>query len=387
MSSVQPTLSTVLDLKPTFGWVFIGTMFSGVFYGVTVVQTLFYTYPNDINFLKFLVAGLWILDTLSLILISHGTYTWLVIDYANPLALNDIFCPSQYVLFPILKPTPATADLISRPYSRLFPLAQDFVSHFRGLVQAINAYHRTRHQPLPSWGAQAMSLLFSRTGSFTSYDRLTTTGGFAVFNLKLRVGVTDSHISERTLIRNLLSKANTQDRTNKMISTLMVYLITNNLLTSLIATSELIVFFAAPRTLVFEALNVIMSKENELLTLLSSGSLYQHISISFRLNARQSIRGRGIISTQGPTVKNTGPVAVNLGPMSGTNGEELDFEAADPMATTVGAGRDSAGSSAAASRSGESHDRTAIYTTKSYLVRCVAGVRASEALRGSLYPP
>ncbi|KAH7909762.1 hypothetical protein BJ138DRAFT_1114709 [Hygrophoropsis aurantiaca] len=81
-----------IDIVPTIGMDLIGIIFAAVFYGITCLQAIFYyrTYPKDKLVLKLLVIILWALDTLSLALFSHGVYTYLVLDFADPLSLEDI---------------------------------------------------------------------------------------------------------------------------------------------------------------------------------------------------------------------------------------------------------------------------------------------------------
>jgi len=78
-----------LDLTPTMGALFIGVLIAAVFHGITTLQTIFYysTYPDDKRWIKVMVAAIWVLDTVSLVLFSHAIYSYVILDYANPLAL------------------------------------------------------------------------------------------------------------------------------------------------------------------------------------------------------------------------------------------------------------------------------------------------------------
>jgi len=163
---------------------------------------------------------------------------------------------------------------------------------------------------------------------------LTTPGGFAAVNLKLRApailagvfsAVLDGVIAA-TLVTLLYLHgrgAPKMKRTDRMISTLTIYLITNNLLTSCFTITGAIVFFASPKTLVYEAINVIVSKA------------YTNTFLS-QLNVRESIRGKGAIATQvGPSVKNTKLDGFNYGPSRYRTEDISAFEAADPRAIQV----------------------------------------------------
>jgi hypothetical protein len=306
MSSLQPTLPAVLDLKPTFGWLFIGVLFAGVFYGVTVVQTLFYfhTYPNDRFYLKGLVTGIWILDTLSLIMISHGTYTWLVIDFANPLGLNEVIW-----------------TIASEP------LCTVTISLWVHLFMAYRIYILNHKLVLLAIVIALVSFVPFGAGIYVVVLGLSTSKGFADLKVEIHPATIVATVFAASLdiviaatLVALLRMHGRQaylKRTDRMISHLTIYLITNNLLTSFITTAVLIAFFAAPKTLVYLGFTVVISKA------------YTNTFLS-QLNARQSIQGRGIISTPGSTVmRNMEPIAFGLGPISGSNAEELNFEAAD----------------------------------------------------------
>jgi len=118
-------------------------------------------------------------------------------------------------------------------------------------------------------------------------------------------------------------------RTDRMISTLTIYLITNNLLTSFITTAGVITFFASPRTLVYEAFNVVISKA------------YTNTFLS-QLNVRESIRGRGAIVTKSDAVIKTAKLdESNFGPSRyrTPTGELSTFEAVDPRAINISVSR------------------------------------------------
>ncbi|KAL0564935.1 hypothetical protein V5O48_017100 [Marasmius crinis-equi] len=91
MSSV-PSFSLPLPpgvtLHTTLGMTFVAIVLSSIFYGVTLLQTLIYfgMYTNDRISFKVLVMTLWALDTLSMALLAHAGYTYLVTFFANPVA-------------------------------------------------------------------------------------------------------------------------------------------------------------------------------------------------------------------------------------------------------------------------------------------------------------
>ncbi|KAH0828768.1 hypothetical protein J3R83DRAFT_3206 [Lanmaoa asiatica] len=105
-----------VNLSPTLGAALIGVVFAAIFLGITILQSTFYvsyqtlvfgpnltlstasrtsqyrTYSKDPVFLKLLVSVLLILDTLSVALLTHGIYTYLVTDFDNLMAVDSLVC-------------------------------------------------------------------------------------------------------------------------------------------------------------------------------------------------------------------------------------------------------------------------------------------------------
>jgi len=141
----------------------------------------------------------------------------------------------------------------------------------------------------------AVSLAAWGVGLTAVINSLTTTGGFSALNKKMHVlailgglfGSVNDIVIAVTLVTILLhgQQATKIKRTDRIISTLTIYLITNNMFTSFITASGAIAFFASPKTLVYEAINTIVSKA------------YTNTFLA-QLNVRESIRGRGAVVTQ-----------------------------------------------------------------------------------------
>ncbi|KAG1733046.1 uncharacterized protein EDB91DRAFT_1301101 [Suillus paluster] len=93
MSSSTQDLIPQIDLRSTFGALFIGVIVAAVLFGATNVQAFVYFQTHrdtGRTFYKLVVIWLWILDTLHLALIIHCVYYYLVINYANIGALTDV---------------------------------------------------------------------------------------------------------------------------------------------------------------------------------------------------------------------------------------------------------------------------------------------------------
>ncbi|KAI6163247.1 hypothetical protein EDD17DRAFT_1572162 [Pisolithus thermaeus] len=63
-----------------FGSFLIAGLTSAMLYGITTLQTYVYYmhYPEDAAIIKFLVAAIWILDTLHVSFMCHALYYYLV---------------------------------------------------------------------------------------------------------------------------------------------------------------------------------------------------------------------------------------------------------------------------------------------------------------------
>ncbi|KAF5367211.1 hypothetical protein D9757_012212 [Collybiopsis confluens] len=76
----------IAGVKESLATILIGFTLATILYGITVIQTYLYykSYPKDQIWLKLFVAALWILDTLTTILVAHSIYTYTVLDFGDP---------------------------------------------------------------------------------------------------------------------------------------------------------------------------------------------------------------------------------------------------------------------------------------------------------------
>ncbi|KAH7918843.1 hypothetical protein BV22DRAFT_895355 [Leucogyrophana mollusca] len=82
-----------IDLNETYGALFLGSTFAAMLFGLTNVQAFVYFQNHrgsGITFFKLVIYYLWILDAIHLAFAVHMTYYYLIINYANPLALPVI---------------------------------------------------------------------------------------------------------------------------------------------------------------------------------------------------------------------------------------------------------------------------------------------------------
>ncbi|KAI0674273.1 hypothetical protein C8Q78DRAFT_1075936 [Trametes maxima] len=107
--AASPMVHIALD--DTLGAAFLGNIAAASLYGITVLQTYIYygRNPNDRLYLKTLVFGLWVLDSLHLALVTHTVYLYAVTDFGNFLAIE---VPTWSVLTQIA--VTGVSDLIVR---------------------------------------------------------------------------------------------------------------------------------------------------------------------------------------------------------------------------------------------------------------------------------
>ncbi|KAI6158203.1 hypothetical protein BKA82DRAFT_2176431 [Pisolithus tinctorius] len=90
-----------MGIPDGFGSALIGGLISAMLYGITTLQTYVYYmhYAEDAPTTKFLVAAIWILDTIHISFICHMLYYYLITNYGVPTSLERIVWS-----FPVRKP-------------------------------------------------------------------------------------------------------------------------------------------------------------------------------------------------------------------------------------------------------------------------------------------
>ncbi|KIJ64010.1 hypothetical protein HYDPIDRAFT_28904 [Hydnomerulius pinastri MD-312] len=88
-TSVPGVSALPFNVDNTLGALLVGGLFAAAFWGVTSAQTFIYfqRFSNDRISLKLFVAFLWVLDTFDACLTSHILYYYLVSNFMNPLAI------------------------------------------------------------------------------------------------------------------------------------------------------------------------------------------------------------------------------------------------------------------------------------------------------------
>ncbi|KAI6006488.1 hypothetical protein F5J12DRAFT_94630 [Pisolithus orientalis] len=81
-----------MGIPAGFGATFIGGLISAMLYGITTLQTyVYYMHDSaDSSIIKFIVAAVWILDSLHVAFMCHALYYYLITNYGIPSSLEFV---------------------------------------------------------------------------------------------------------------------------------------------------------------------------------------------------------------------------------------------------------------------------------------------------------
>ncbi|PIL32420.1 hypothetical protein GSI_05122 [Ganoderma sinense ZZ0214-1] len=258
---------TTIALNDTLGASFIGHTVATVLYGITTLQTfLYYRYNmKDPLILRVSVAGLWILDSLHVGLITGAMYWYCITNFSNLVAI-------QRPIWPI-----TTMIIVSN-------LSNSII---RGIF--CHRLYLLGHRSLwlPAIIGVLSVFIFVDAGYFSiklfsidSFEQITEFSWGLYAGLSVEAAV-DLVVAIAQVI--LLRKFETGIRsTDSSIRVLMQYSINTGLLTSFCAIGAVVSFAAAPRKFIYFAFYFVL------------GKMYVN-SLLATLNARGSILG-----TRGP---------------------------------------------------------------------------------------
>ncbi|RDB18331.1 hypothetical protein Hypma_000516 [Hypsizygus marmoreus] len=257
-----------LVIDDTFGASFIGVLITAMLYGITTLQTYFFFiyYPKDRVENKLLVATIWILDTTHMIFASMCMYYYLITNYANPPALAF----GHWSLWISVIMNVTIAFLVKCFFTiRIFRLSSHKVRWWLSLLIGLLVLAHF------CFGIETVVFLFIKK----ELKKLPEITLFAAMPFALFAVLSDIFIAAALCI--LLHGSRTGfRRTNTLVNNLMVYAINRCVLTSVVATAEVITFAASPHSLWFLAIDFVVGK-------LYANSLLAH------LNSRNSLRSAG----------------------------------------------------------------------------------------------
>ncbi|KAJ7696076.1 hypothetical protein B0H17DRAFT_417550 [Mycena rosella] len=269
----------MVSLQSTFGSAFIGLVVSAILYGVTILQTYLYyrNYPEDSKILKWMVAILWIFDTVHLALCTVAVYWVLVLNFNNPAVLETttwsmnvqtdfngliglivecFYCRRVWIgwiVCTLFYGTDVGFIQVSRNiYLTLVILVLSLIHFALGIVFTVGSFETSRSQ-------------------FSSLIWVTSAGLGSSAAADMLIGISLCYY---------LSKNRTGfSRTDNLISTLMKYSLTTGFLTGIVACLVVITFATMPNNFVYLAFVFLQSK------------CYVN-SVLAALNSRESLRER-----------------------------------------------------------------------------------------------
>lgn len=249
------------------GAMFVGLLLGSIFYGITILQTISYysTYTTDKVFLKLLVAMLWILDTLSLAMIAHGLYIYLISDYMDPLAL-------AYMSWSL-----STEPIVSGAVALIVHF---FLCHRIAMLNKrwrLYAIFLAVFAIAPFSMAMVSSIKTVSGGAETwlnmpDFKALADAGNIMTSVLDILIA--------GTICVQLHQGRSGLAKSDAMIQLIILYTITTGLLPTLVSLGDLIAYSIDPDNMAFFIFNILVSKAYAN-TLLAT------------LNSRGSIRSRG----------------------------------------------------------------------------------------------
>jgi len=262
------------NLDNTLGALLIGGLLAAAFWGVTSAQTYIYyqRYPNDPLPLKSIVAFLWVLDTFDACLTSHILYHYLVTNYLNPLA---IAIPVWSVIIHVAVTSVTDAIIRSMFTRRVWRLsgqntvltsivgAVTLCDLLVGLAITVNGF-----------GLQ----------SYAQLDELST-----MFYVNFGAGVLGDCLVAIILCYYLFTSRTGFRSTDTLVNTLIAYIVTTGLFTSVVAILGTVFYVMMPTNFIFIAFYFNLAKMylNSYLALLNAR---QHLreksdgAVSFRLS-------------------------------------------------------------------------------------------------------
>ncbi|KAH8104822.1 hypothetical protein BXZ70DRAFT_1005324 [Cristinia sonorae] len=233
-----------MDLGPVYGAALVGIVIEGTLFGVTLLQTYTYYkhYPEDSLTMKLLVGILTALDSLHLIFCIRSVYWYLVINFGRWEILDEVTWTS------ILQAD--VNGLIGIIVQYFFTRRLWKMSNNWFLAAILSSEDFTLAWVLAIFTAYAFKLgKFSSFGSLT-WITCTGLGSAAAADVIIAIAMVYYLSQKRTGIES----------TDSLVSTLMVYSVNTGLLTSILATSSVILFLTMQTNQIWMVVFWIMGK-------------------------------------------------------------------------------------------------------------------------------
>ncbi|KAJ7734758.1 hypothetical protein DFH07DRAFT_967473 [Mycena maculata] len=267
----------------TLGAVSVGYTLAWGLYGVMSMQTFSYfqKFPKDNIWLKLLVTGLWVLDTLQLVLIGCVLYYWLITNYANPAALVDspwtfnigILVTNLIVIIVELFLTYRVfirKSMSNRNYFLSGIIVLLSFSYFGENPDLDGVVDLTCYLGFES-AVQVRTFQLQKIALFFKFQWIASVGLACASAADLIIAV--------SLCYYLLKSRTGLQKTDTIVNRLILYAMNTGLLTSIVVLMDMICFLTMPDNLVHISFNIVV------------GKLYTN-SLLASLNFRDTVRSQ-----------------------------------------------------------------------------------------------
>ncbi|KAI6158135.1 hypothetical protein BKA82DRAFT_996529 [Pisolithus tinctorius] len=216
-----------------FGSALIGGLVSAMLYGIATLQTYVYymQYPEDASATKFLVAAIWILDTLHVLFMCHMLYYYLITNYGIPASLEYIVWSFQAsVLVHVLVVAVVQCFFVYQIYYLCRPQVKWWVTTpIMLLILGQIGF---------GIAAVVLELVIHKTSALTQISFYVLTPAFAIIVL------TEVLITVSLCVLFYSSRSDSAfPSTKRLLNTLIIYAVNRCVLTLLVAIGELTVAF------------------------------------------------------------------------------------------------------------------------------------------------
>ncbi|KAF7358818.1 ANK-REP-REGION domain-containing protein [Mycena sanguinolenta] len=270
----------LLELRTTFGAIYIGVVFAALFQGMLTVQAYIYYegFPDDSWVLKWLVAVVWTLDFVHLGVIASVPWVTLVENWGNPAVFLQI--PPGLPVHMVLV---AAATFLCQAFflHRLWRFSQK-----NGILVGILSFGSFAVYAIDFF--MAVQLLANPSPSTYQGD---TAEIVSMFSIR---AATDLCLA-LTLVWYLHRGKTGFDRTNFVITRIIQYTVATGLVSSIFALACAIADFLKPKSLIFSALHF------------SLGRMYTNALLA-TLNSRKNLRA-ALETTHDIQILSTPPVS------------------------------------------------------------------------------
>jgi len=259
---------TSLNIGSLYGAIYAACFVSTGLWGVSCMQTFIYytNYPHDKQWIKLLVAGLWLADTAHQVLIIVGLYRTVVMEFGSVVVLTSVPLESTWSILPSV-----IVSTISQSFFtyRLWKFSGQKAIFLMILIPSILAQF-------------AATIVYMRDSLHNLTAAELHNSGHIALGFNTLAAVTDIGLAV-CMVYLLLKERTGLNESNRMVILLVIFTVNSGLWSAIVALAVAITLAAQPSpNMTFGALYFVLS------------SIYCN-TILGNLNSRDFIRQRGML--------------------------------------------------------------------------------------------